>query len=144
MQLVIDTREQRPLGFGEDIEVVRGTLKTGDYSLVGYETSIACERKSLDDLIGCLMGKNRDRFERELARGMEMDLFAVVVEAGYGDLLAGKYRSKIRPHAAAQSLIAFQVRYDVPFIFTGSRENSAYYIKSLLEKFEKARQKDCD
>ena len=35
--VVVDTREQRPYLFADS---VRGTLRTGDYSLLGYEDRI--------------------------------------------------------------------------------------------------------
>jgi len=69
----------------------------GDYSLPGFEDRAAIERKSLNDLIGCLMGSNRQRFERELARGRHYDLFAVVVEASLADVSQGRYRSDMKP-----------------------------------------------
>ena len=82
MQILIDTREQAPFTFkGYDVAPETATLPVGDYSLPGFQDWAAVERKSLNDLIGCLMGKDRERFERELARGRHYDLFAVVVEA---------------------------------------------------------------
>lgn len=71
MIVVCDTREQKPYSFEKwpDVEVQRGTLQAGDYSISEYEDMVAVERKSLDDLIGCLMAGNRERFERKLSRG---------------------------------------------------------------------------
>jgi len=39
----------------------------------------------------------------------------VVVEASMQDMAEGRYHSRMRPHAALQSVLAFQVRYGVPF-----------------------------
>lgn len=136
VKLIVDSREQVPLDFtGYDCTVERGTLPTGDYSVAGLTDRVAVERKSLDDLIGCLMGDNRDRFERELARARGYDFFAVVVEASWEHLARGQYRSRMKPHSAAQSVVAFQVRYGVPFIFAGTRKAAAYLTHSLLEKY---------
>ena len=66
------------------------------------------------------MNSNRDRFERELARGRHYDLFAVVVEASLADVSQGRYRSDMKPQAALQSIITFQVRYRVPFVWAGT------------------------
>lgn len=64
MKIVIDSREQCPFTFGGyDCGVVRGALATGDYSLAHLEHQIAIERKSLDDLLGCLTS-GRERFAR--------------------------------------------------------------------------------
>ena len=146
MQIVIDTREQRPFSFGRwEVESQRGTLQTGDYSLAGFEDRVAIERKSVDDLIACFMGANRERFERELSRARDYDLFAVVVEAGLTDIGRGRYKSNMSPHAALQSLTAFFVRYSVPFMCCGSRRAAEYMTYSLLAKYlyELEKQEQC-
>jgi ERCC4-type nuclease len=136
MRIVVDSREQTPFTFeGKDCEVVTSALPTGDYSLVGLEDRVALERKSLADLVGCLTGSNRERFERELARARGLDFFAVVVEAGFLELTAKQYRSGLNPHAAAQSILAFQVRYGTPFIWAGNRRAAEYTVYWLLSKY---------
>jgi DNA excision repair protein ERCC-4 len=135
MRILIDTREQAPFTFkGYDVEPETATLPVGDYSLPGFQDSAALERKSLNDLIGCLMGKDRDRFERELARGRHHDLFMVVVEASLADVSQGRYRSDIKPQAALQSIITFQVRYRIPFVWAGNRTGAEYMTYSFLAK----------
>ena len=42
------------IGTGEVLRSERGGLYTGDYSIKGLERFVAIERKSLDDLMGCL------------------------------------------------------------------------------------------
>jgi ERCC4-type nuclease len=148
MKILVDTREQQPFTFERfpGVVVERGTLPTGDYSLPGFESSIACERKELNDLIGCLQGVNRDRFERELQRGSGMSHFSVVVEATLEDIGHGRYRSQMRPKAALQSIFAFMIRYRVPFLFCGSRRGAEYVCHSLLSKFlyEQERNNDAE
>ena len=111
------------------------TLPVGDYSLPGFQDSAALERKSLNDLLGWLMGKDRDRFERELARGRHYDLFAVVVEASLADVSQGHYRSVMKPKAALQSIITFQVRYRIPFVWAGNRTGAEYMTYSFLANY---------
>lgn len=136
MQIIRDTREQAPFTFERHECVVQpGTLATGDYSLAGLEDRCAVERKSLDDLLGCLTGEGRDRFERELARARGLDAFAVVVEASFQDMAEGRYRSKMKPHAALQSVLAFQVRYGVPFIWAGTRAGAEYATYHFLRHY---------
>ena len=53
--IVVDTREQEPLVF-ERLTSVRGTLKTGDYSVAGLQDLFSIERKTVADLVGCCMG----------------------------------------------------------------------------------------
>jgi DNA excision repair protein ERCC-4 len=134
--ILIDTREQAPFAFqGYDVAPEKATLPCGDYSLPGFEDRAAIERKSLDDLVGCLMGSNRARFERELARGRHYDLFAVVVETSLADVSQGRYRSDMKPQATLQSIITFQVRYRVPFMWCGNRAGAEYMTYSLLAKY---------
>jgi DNA excision repair protein ERCC-4 len=136
MRILIDTREQVHFTFqGYDVDPEPATLPVGDYSLPGFEDRAAIERKSLEDLISCLMGSNRGRFERELYRGRHYDLFAVVVEATLADVLRGHYRSGMKAHAALQSIITFQVRYRVPFVWAGNRDGAEYITYSLLSKY---------
>lgn len=137
MIVQVDTREQLPYSFERfpDVEVITEALPAGDYSLPGFEDRVAIERKSIDDLVQCLMNDQRDRFERELQRASHYDLFAVVVEATLHDVSRRKYRSQMNSHAALQSIMAFQVRYRVPFMFCGDRAGGEYVTHSLLEKY---------
>jgi ERCC4-type nuclease len=136
MIIVCDTREQLPFAFdGWEVQVKSAALPAGDYSLVGFEDVVAVERKTLDDLVACFMGKNRDRFKRELSRVRQYELFTVVVEASLQDISRGRYKSQMKPHAALQSLTSFFVRYSVPFMFCGSRDGAEYMTYSLLSKY---------
>ncbi len=136
MKIIIDTREQRPFDFKRyKIEVIRDTLSVGDYSIVGFEDRVSIERKELGDLINCLMGSNRARFERELQKLRFFEMKAVVVESSLEDIAQGQYRSEMKPHAALQSISAFMVRYQVPFLFCGGREGAEYMTHSLLAKY---------
>lgn len=136
IEIIRDTREQDGFNFdGFACTVREGTLTTGDYSVCGLENFAAVERKSLDDLIGCLMGENRARFERELARARGLECFAVACEGSWQDVAQGRYRSKMNSHAALQSILAFQVRYNVPFLFCGSRKAAAYVTFWTLHKY---------
>lgn len=137
MIIITDTREQLPFTFTKwpDVEIQRAALDAGDYSLAGFEDRAAIERKSLDDLVACLMGDNRDRFERELARARRFELFTVVVEAGLQDVARGYYKSQMKPQAALQSVTALFVRYAVPFMFCGSRDGAEYMTHALLSKY---------
>ena len=138
MKLLVDTREQNPFPFaGERYAsdtVEQASLTVGDYSLAGLADRVAVERKSLSDLVQCL-GRERERFERELARGAALDAFAVVVEASFLDLARGKYRSRMQPHAACQSIAAFSARYRVPFLFAGTRPAAEYLTWSFLRQY---------
>ena len=115
-------------------------LDTGDYSLQGFEDKIAVERKTLDDLVGCLT-KGRDRFERELQRSTQLVYFCVIVEAGYSQLVLGDYRSRLNTKSAIESISAFEIRYGTHFLFAGNQELAARKAESLLLKFYREQQK---
>jgi len=135
MRIAVDNREQLAYSFqGYDCTTEPTTLNVGDYSIVGFTDKIALERKSIDDLVGCLTS-GRERFERELARSRSLDRFCVLIEAAFEDLAKGIYRSAMKPHAACQSIIAWQIRYGVSFVFAGSRKTSEYYCFSYLQKY---------
>ncbi len=140
MKLIVDTREQLPFEFTheryKDATLQKGTLSIGDYSVFGFENSVAVERKSLPDLVGCL-GRDRERFERELQRARGLDSFCVVVEASWLDLARGEYRSQLNPHAACQSVMSFSARYGISFLFAGSRTAAEYVVYSFLRQYLK-------
>ena len=145
MKVIIDSREQAPFAFehekyaGTVPEV--GALDTGDYSLSGLTDRVAVERKSLPDLVTCL-GRERDRFEREMQRAAALDAFAVVVEASWAELAGGQYRSQLNPHSACQSVLAFSCRYRIPFMFAGSRAGAEYVCWGFLRQYlESARKR---
>ncbi|MFA6221460.1 MAG: ERCC4 domain-containing protein [Desulfomonilaceae bacterium] len=122
---------------------VTACLRTGDYSVSGYEDQVAIERKTIDDLVGCL-GKQRDRFERELERSRGFEYFAVLVESSYFELENGLYRSRLHPRSGVESVSAFEVRYKVPFLFCGSAELAAKKCESLLRKYHREQMKQIE
>lgn len=139
MIVVIDSREQ----YAYDkftVPAETGTLKTGDYSIKGYEDRVACERKTLNDIIGCLT-VGRERFERELARSMEYDYFALVIEGTLKDIVSGNYWSKMLPKSAVNSLLAFSIRYRLPIFFAGNRGFGNRLTENLLRLWLREQEK---
>lgn len=136
LKILTDTREQLPYSFEKyAVQTEAAALAAGDYSLAGFQDRVAVERKSLNDLIGCLTGADRSRFEKELARAGSFERFAVVVEASLQDLTAGRYTSNMEPHAALQSITAFYIRYGIPFLFCGNRDGAEYMTFSIIQKY---------
>ena len=119
MKIVVDSREQKPYTF--TVPTRTATLPTGDYSIAGGEHLIAIERKTPDDLIGSI-SRHRERFERELHRGMALQYFALVIESSLMGLSNGHYMSLMKPKAAIQSLVTFSVRYGLPVFFAENRD----------------------
>jgi ERCC4-type nuclease len=139
MRVVVDTREQAPYDFAgascyAGTVVEQGSLSTGDYSLKGLEHLCAVERKSLPDFVACL-GRERDRFVKELERGRGMECFAVVVEGDFASLAHHDYRGQLDAHSACQSVASFVARLRVPVLFAGSRLGGQYAVWSILRQY---------
>lgn len=82
MPVIIDTREQRPWHFSPDVVSARvGTLKTGDYALVG-DSTFAIERKSLDDFLGTISSR-WPVFCKEIGRMEGWTAKVIIVEGDY-------------------------------------------------------------
>ena len=136
---VIDSREQRPYRFENSI--VR-TLPAGDYSIKGYETRVAVERKTRADAYGSL-GRNRGRFERELRRLADYDYAAVVIESSLPAFLIPPDFSRMHPKSAVCSLLAWSVSLNLPIFFCGDRAHARATTWHLLEKFSRYATEGC-
>lgn len=117
--IVIDSREQLPLTFGETATVV-AKLDAGDYSLQGYEHQVAVERKTLEDAYGCV-GASRARFIRCLERLSALDRAAIVIESTLEMFSYPPPRTMIDARMAVGSYISWSCQYRIPVFFAGSR-----------------------
>lgn len=135
--IIIDTKEKEPFSLtvatkngAIEIPTIRGTLTTGDYSALGFEDLIAVERKSLDDLIGCV-GTNRDRFERECQRLLAYPSRCIVVEASMTQLAMGQWRSQVTPSQAIGSVVGW-IEKGIPVVFPGNRQEAALFTARFI------------
>lgn len=123
--VIVDTREQAPYAFtgirsdavtGRKpiaVQTRRAGLPSGDYSIEGFESRIAVERKSLNDLFSTL-GQHRRRFQEELERLAVMEFATVVVEAEWSIIIeCPPSRSLLNPKTVFRSVIAWQQRFPV-------------------------------
>ena len=107
-QVIRDTREQNGWDFtaGNSCEgtLVEG-LKTGDYSIKGYEHLLSIERK------GCIaeLASNlvEDRFERELERMESFKYSFLILEFSRKSLLSGIVSSEILHKISIYSMVCF-------------------------------------
>src|SRR5262245_5178714 len=88
--ILVDSREQCPYTFDAiladsefgggwwRVQTARLALPSGDYTLDGYASRVAVERKSMSDLFGTI-GNGRERFTRELERLAKMNFASIVV-----------------------------------------------------------------
>jgi DNA excision repair protein ERCC-4 len=109
-------------------------LKSGDYTIRGLESTIAVERKSLDDIFSTL-GQNRERFEEEHRRLAEFRRAVVVIEASWWTITnLPPERSKLNPKTVFRTALSWHVRYGVPWIATEDRRLGEIYTYRFLEK----------
>lgn len=145
--ILIDQREKLPYTFqgyvtdkkqGEKpIRVTTRTchLKTGDYTLEGFEDRVAIEKKSLEDWYHTL-GQGRDRFEREFERLAKFQFAAVVIEATLTQIATEPPNfSQLNPKTSYRSLLAWMVRYPIRFIPCDCRPLAEVTTFRLLEKW---------
>lgn len=124
---IVDTREQAPLDLL--IPSVVGTLACADYSIRGLEHLVAVERKSLADLVMCC-GRERDRFDGCVKRMQAYETRALVIEATWGAIELGQWRSQLKPSQVKGALYSW-MKY-VSVIFTGDRQTAASVVSGIL------------
>ena len=154
-----DIQEKQPLIF-QDVEVEVEHLKTGDYSVKGYQPKFTVEHKTIKDLIGTCGYKNRERFKRELARmRATFDFYAIAISGHAKDMLpeCNKiYQMQLRQNikrieegkkplrimlpqvrwtSVIGSLKAFRADYNCHFYFLGTRVLTAEWILEQAKYF---------
>jgi len=137
---VADSREQRPYQLNPEVfDVTVAALPAGDYSLRGFETRVAIERKSVQDFVGSITG-GRDRFLRELEKLRRYEFAAIVVEGSIEDLRLQRYRSLATPVSVLGTTWALIERY-VPIVFAGGRVAAQVATEGLLARWWKDERK---
>ena len=130
--VVIDSREQEPYGFNPQlVRPVRRALPAGDYSVEGLESTLAVERKTLDDFVGTVI-RERERFYRELRRLERHRHACVVVEGSWADVFARRYRGHAHPESIFGSALAITVDFDVPVFFCSNRQIACRFVEGYL------------
>lgn len=113
-----------------------------DYSLSGFETTVAIERKSHEDFCNTLAGKHRGRFERKLAilnGDPAYHHVVVVVEAEWSTILNHPPDfSNAAPKSLFRTVIAWQTRYPkVHWLMMPNRERAEQATFRILERWWK-------
>ena len=136
---IIDTREQTPLDLSP-LRSVRRTLQTSDYSVVGLEHVVAIERKSLDDLLGCV-GRVRERFDREVMRLLAYPVRVLLIESTWAEIESGQWRSKVTPEQAIGSLLGWQAA-GLSIHMVGDHQRAGRHAARLLFTVAKRRYRE--
>ena len=160
LEIIVDTREQTGYVFEkyDDVDTVRKGLKTGDYSVVGYESLVGVERKNPMDAISSVVS-GRERFKREWVRGTKLLRFAIVIECHMCDLKKyitkqwkiinnttlkkrkNKYRLYSQLKSVQNTYISWSAEFGVPVFFCKNAkeaEKVTYnFLKSFVKKYKK-------
>lgn len=134
--IAVDSREQRELSF-PGFAVMRKTLPTGDYSMLGFEHRIAIERKSKSDAWGCV-ADGRARFERCMVRLGQLERAAVVIECSLSEFQVQPSQvQRVTAATAVGSYLSWMVQYRVPVLWVDNREFAARVVVRILASFYK-------
>lgn len=143
LTIIEDTREQTPLDFTghRGVESVRSGLKTGDYSVQGYEDQICFERKSVPDLVGTLIG-GHERFLREMDRMKDYQVKYILVEHTAGTVYryCERHGWEYKFDTIIQSLLAYAYHYQVRVRFCKDRDDMTQYIVAKCKEFVKGKE----
>ena len=138
--VLVDTREQLPYSFSDYGNWIDGTQKatlpTGDYSVSGYESRIALERKTLGDIVGSLM-QGRQRFLREMERLAAFEYKCLCIEASRSQIKSPytfAQAVKAHPNGIVGSLDAIGARYGIAIHYGCTRALCEEFAASWLSK----------
>ena len=132
--IIVDTREQLPFLFKnyEGVTVIRKALKTGDYSIGGFENKIVIERKAGGDYLSSIT-HDRDRFESELTRLAEIPHTFIVIEDELANLI--KYNRNINVNSILGTIASWEIKYNTRFHFMRGRELAEAFIYRIFYNF---------
>ena len=140
--IIQDQQEKHPFLFRkEDLKIPNDPiievahLKTGDYSIKGFESDVCIERKSIADLFGSC-GTGHDRVEREFQRMAEFKYAAFVVEADWHEIYTKPpNRSRMSPKQILRIIMAWHMRYNVHIWACPGRKFAEKITYLLLDRF---------
>ncbi len=137
--IITDTREQKELKIAH--KTIKECVNVGDYALAGDDDlGIRVERKSIGDFASTL-SQGFDRFERELQRAVDNELYVVMlVESSMNDTLGFNYLpqmqwTRVTPAHVFKNLRDLLLKFPLHFqvVFVDGREEAA---KKIIKIFE--------
>jgi ERCC4-type nuclease len=131
-RIIIDSREQEAFTFDPaKVDVERRALAAGDYSVSGFESRVAVERKSLDDFVSTVI-RQRKRFAVELEKLRQYDAACIVLEGSLADIFARRYRSGADPASVFGALMSILTDTGIPVIPCGDRQIACRFTQDYL------------
>jgi len=140
---LVDSREQQPLDLSPLQTRVEG-LDTGDYSLAGCEHIVRVERKSLPDLVACV-GRERERFDREVQRLLAFPVRLLIVEATWSQIemhdIQPQWRGSITSQQVTGSLLSWTA-HGLPVHMVGDHQRAGVHCARVLYSVAKHRYRE--
>jgi hypothetical protein len=139
MQIVVDTREQRPLWKGKDCK--RMKMDCGDYTTESLFNKFHIERKSLEDLYGTILS-GHVRFRKEQLRALSNNVqLSLYIEGTKKDFGAKRFNGGHKRQTAGSTLVkiidSIESRWPLEVVWCGSRLKAKKMIYERLQKEEK-------
>lgn len=138
LDIVIDTREQKPLSFSKLVSCNINTLNYGDYSLLHNPKKIVVDRKALNDYGGTI-SRDNERFRREIDRAKKDNGYLIVlIEEKFSNIQSIKYLPHTKHIKATSDFLLHKTReliadYDcVQFLAVDGRKKASQVIESLF------------
>lgn len=145
--IIRDTREKQGWDFPPDgkcmgIEVA--TMRTGDYTLKGFEDLICIERKKSPSELAGNLGIKKKPFEAEMQRMKDFKYPFIVCEFSMTDLLEYPKNSDI-PRSKLDKviiggkymlkcLLEYQLEYNIKILFCDNAQHAATVAASLMKR----------
>lgn len=146
LKVAIDTREQKPLSFKCEQEVLK--LDIGDYTALGdYYSYTFVDRKSGNDLQGTLSKNHIGRFKNEIKRAQEMNSYLfVVIESSIEKMIKENKifnrKSNIDYTLRRIKDLSHEFPRSCQFVFVDNRERASDIIPRILLAGKKIWQTD--
>lgn len=149
MKIICDTREKKDyftFATYDDVEVISYKLKTGDYSIEGYENKITIDRKRTSGEFYINLGSSSKRVKKEMDRMVEFDHAYFVMSFPESDLLTFPKNSGIpykrwkylKMGAPALRKTFYEIREQYPsieFIFCDDNYEAEKTTYNLLKEY---------
>lgn len=142
--IVVDTREQKPWSFSTQATASH-KLDTGDYSIEGYESLLAIERKrNVAEFANNITEK---RFKDVIERLKQIKHSYILFEFDMEDVMRYPVGSdipkrlwdkiRISPSFILKHIVDLQVDHNIKIIFCGNSENAEKLALSIMRKVHK-------
>lgn len=133
-EIIIDTREQKPFIFPDDIKIINSKLEFGDYASPA-DVKVSIERKSRVDFLNTL-SQGFDRFKREIERSNKLNGYIIIItECSLNDIL---YKNNFYGKASGE-FIAHRIRclnkdyQNIQFVFAKDKKLATLYALEFLK-----------